>query len=613
VSRPRRNPDIVRTRGRITGQRTRAAPEAPAAEQAFLALLHAAQLNPTQIKQITRRYGSAAQAVVQAHPYRLVRDIVGLSFQVVDAVAQRLGTHRTDAQRVRAGIAEILQRAVRAGHTCFPLSTTVRRAATLLHLPHAVVEEHCLRGALDIGGTFVIERRGAETFFTSLALQGVEERVAQALADQQRMATPPLLTPVAEVAGSVAQTCGLNPEQQQALVSALSAPLTVVTGGPGTGKSFFCTALAEVASRHQLPMLAAAPTGRAAQRLTELTGLPATTLHRLLEYQPATGEFQHNADSPLRAALVVVDEASMLDLFLLDMLLAALPLGGKLVLIGDVDQLPSVGPGQVLADLIASGIAPVVRLTQLYRRTPQSLITLNAHRVRAGQLPLLPPDPQADFRFVEETDPEKTVERVVELVAREIPAETGLDPLTAIQVLCPMNQGAAGTRVLNRALQQRLNPDGRRVPVDPETEFRVGDRVLVTHNNHRLGLFNGESGILLRAHAHKRLALVRTEKEEALLVGEELAALSLGYAVSVHRAQGGEFPVVVVLLHDLHAPLLQRTLLYTALTRAKHLCIIVGTRSALAQAVHNQRSMQRYTGLAAAIHRACPFSASSVN
>jgi len=601
---------VARTRRRTTVQRTTPSQRAAPASPEFLTLLHAAQLSPTQI---ARRYGSAAPAVVRAQPYRLVRDIAGLPFQLADTLAQRLGTRHTDAQRVRAGIAEILQRAVRAGHTCFPLTTTVRRAATLLHLPRTVVEEHCLRGALDIGGTFVIERRGTETFFTSLALQRLEERVAQAVADQQRMATPPLLTPVGAVANSVAQRCGLNPEQQQAVVAALSAPLTVVTGGPGTGKSFFCSALAEVAHRHQLPLLAAAPTGRAAQRLTELTGLPAATLHRLLEYQPASGEFLRHADFPLQAALVVVDETSMLDLFLFDTLLAALPLGAKLVLIGDVDQLPSVGPGQVLADLIAAGIAPVVRLTQLYRRTPQSLITVNAHRVRAGQLPLIPSDPQADFRFVEETDPEKAVERVVELVAREIPAETGLDPLTAIQVLCPMNQGAAGTRVLNRALQHRLNPDGRRVPVDPETEFRVGDRVLVTHNNHRLGLFNGESGILLRAHAHKRLALVRTEKEEALLVGEELAALSLGYAVSVHRAQGGEFPVVVVLLHDLHAPLLQRTLLYTALTRAKHLCIIVGTRSALAQAVHNQRSMQRYTGLAAAIHRACPFSASSVN
>ncbi|HKA55640.1 MAG TPA: AAA family ATPase, partial [Candidatus Binatia bacterium] len=248
-------------------------------------------------------------------------------------------------------------------------------------------------------GTFVIERRGTETFFTSLALQGVEERVAQAVADQKRMATPPLLTPVAAVANSVAQRCGLNPEQEQALVAVLSAPLTVVTGGPGTGKSFFCSALAEVATRHQLPIVAAAPTGRAAQRLTELTGLPATTLHRLLEYQPASGEFLRTADFPLQAALVVVDEASMLDLFLFAALLAALPLGAKLVLIGDVDQLPSVGPGQVLADLIASGIAPVVRLTQLCRRTPQSVITVNAHRVRAGQLPLIPSDPPGRLSF----------------------------------------------------------------------------------------------------------------------------------------------------------------------------------------------------------------------
>jgi exodeoxyribonuclease V alpha subunit len=276
------------------------------------------------------------------------------------------------------------------------------------------------------------------------------------------------------------------------------------------------------------------------------------------------------------------------------------------VLIGDTDQLPSVGPGQVLADIIASGIAKTVRLSQLYRRSEESLITVNAHRIRTGELPLSTPGPQVDFRFIEEKDPQRAIDRVVDLVAEEVPIETGLDPLTDLQVLCPMNQGAVGTFVLNRALQQRLNPNGRGVQIDSDTQFRIGDRVLITQNNYRLGLFNGEAGVLAHANPHKRFAVVDTGKERAVFVGQELAGLTLGYAVSVHRAQGGEFPVSILLLHDLHAPLLQRTLLYTAITRAKELCIVVGTSSALARAVHNVQSLQRYTGLAAAIAEAYP-------
>jgi exodeoxyribonuclease V alpha subunit len=310
----------------------------------------------------------------------------------------------------------------------------------------------------------------------------------------------------------------------------------------------------------------------------------------------------------LATSLLVVDEASMLDLFLADHMLAALPLGARLVLIGDIDQLPSVGPGQVLADVIASGIAKTVRLSQLYRRSEQSLITVNAHRIRAGELPLSVTGPQVDFRLIEEPEPQQAIDRVVDLVAQEVPIETGLDPLTDLQVLCPMNQGVVGTLALNRALQQRLNPSGRGVQIDPDMQFRIGDRVLITQNNYRLGLFNGEAGVLVQANPHKHFAAVDTGKERAVFVGHELAGLTLGYAVSVHRAQGGEFPVGILLLHDLHAPLLQRTLLYTAVTRAKELCIIVGTSSALARAVHNVQALQRYTGLATAIAQAHPLS-----
>ncbi len=574
----------------------------------LMTLLQAAHLSTTQVQHITHHYGTAASAAIRAHPYRLVQEIDGISFQAADTVARQLGRRRTDPERIRAGIGEILRRALLTGHTCLPLTAVTKRTATLLQVAHAAVEEQCLRGALEVGGQFLVKQLGASTVLTLLDVWRVEERLAQALTDRVRVPLPPLLPNLEKIAPQVTRTYSLNAEQHQALHTALTCALTVVTGGPGTGKSFFCQALAEIATRYQVPILAAAPTGRAAQRLTELSGLPAATLHRLLEYQPATGTFARHAETPLETSLLVVDEASMVDLFLADHMLEALPLGARLVLIGDTDQLPSVGPGQVLADIIASGIAQTVRLSQLYRRSEESLITINAHRVRIGELPLFAPEPQADCRFIEEKDPQQAIDRVVDLVAQEVPIETGLDPLTDLQVLCPMNQGVVGTLVLNRALQQRLNPDGRGVQLNPDMQFRIGDRVLITQNNYRLGLFNGEAGILVHANPQKHLAAVDTGKERAVFVGQELAGLTLGYAVSVHRAQGGEFPVVILLLHDSHAPLLQRTLLYTALTRAKKLCIIVGTSSALTRAVHSIQALRRYTGLTAAIRQAYPSS-----
>ena len=569
-------------------------------------LLEAAQLTATQIQQITKRYGARLEQVVRFSPYRLAHDIEGVPFSAVDLLAGKLGRGKADSQRVRAGIHDTLQRGLRSGHTCLPLPRVVARTARLLQISPAIIEDYCLRGALDVGGAFVVEQRGSETVFTSLELRRIEERVAQALVDRLFLPLPPLCPNLDEVGQQVGTTRGLNAEQQQALRSALSEPLTVVTGGPGTGKSYFCQALAEVATKCRIPLLAGAPTGRAAQRLTEVSGLPAATLHRLLEYQPKDGTFLRNADFPLDAALLVVDETSMVDLFLFDHVVDALPVGARLVLIGDVDQLPSVGPGQVLADVIASGVASTVRFTQLYRRSEASTITVSAHQVRDGRIPHLVDDSQGDFRFIEETDPTRAIERVVELVAQEIPATLKVDSLADIQVLVPLNIGPIGTQTLNRALQQRLNPEGRRVQMSPDSEFRVDDRIVVTENNYRLNVFNGDSGILVRANPDKHVAVVDTGRDEAMFVGKELSALTLGYATSVHRAQGGEFPVVVVVLHDLHAPLLQRTLLYTAITRAKRLCVIVGTRSAVTQAIRNVRALHRYTGLVNAIHHARP-------
>lgn len=536
----------------------------------------------------------------------LVQDIAGVSFAQADTVARRLGRGKGDRERVRAGIREILTRGFRAGHTCLPLRNVIKRAAQLLQVPWSVVEEQCLRSALELGGNLVVDQRGGETLLVPLDMRRMEERVALNLTDRARVSLPPLVHEVETVAQHIASRRGLNAEQSQAIHAVLSSALTVVTGGPGTGKSYFCQSLADLATQHHIAMLAAAPTGRAAQRLTEVAGLPATTVHRVLEYQPSTGTFLRNADYPLETSLLVIDEASMVDLVLFDHVLQALPLGARLVLIGDVDQLPSVGPGQVLADIITSGVARTVRLTQLYRRSETSQITVSAHQIRDGQMPRLTDDPHSDFRFIEAADPAHALARVVELVAHEIPSTLGVDPFTDIQVLAPLNIGPIGTQALNQALQQRLNPDGQRVRLSPEKEFRVGDRLVVTENNYRLNVFNGDAGLLIRAQPEKHAAVLRTSRDEALFVGKELNALTLGYAVSVHRAQGGEFPAVVVVLHDLHSPLLQRTLLYTAITRAKRLCVIVGTRRALLQAVGNVRALQRYTGLVPAMRLAWP-------
>lgn len=584
-------------------QPTRGASRVPAPE--FRAVLEAAQLSPTQLTAIERRYGARAAAAVQAHPYRLVRDIPGVSFQAADTIARKLGTGRASPARLQAGMLAVLQQAVRQGHTGLPMPTAIRRATRLLGVPRTVVEEYCLRGVLAGGGAFVVEQHGTETFFTSRALRHVEDRVAEALAEHVSLPVLPLLLHAEEQVAHVAAAEGLNAAQQQALQSTMVHPVTIVTGGPGTGKSFFCRAVARLAADRHLCLLAGAPTGRAAQRLSELTGLPAMTLHRLLDFDPQTQTFRRNGDCPLDTALVLVDEVSMVDLFLFDALLAALPLGAHLVLLGDADQLPSVGPGQLLADLIAADIVPVIRFTQIYRRAAGSSITASAHAVCRGAVPALSADPDADCRFLDAPDPQEAIARIVAVVAEELPATTGCDPLTDIQVLCPLNQGEAGTVVLNQALQQRLNPTGRRV-VLAERELRVGDRVLITQNNYRLGVFNGDAGIVVRASTRPLQVVVHTAQGDVTFVGKEVDQLTLGYAVSVHKAQGGEFPFVLVFLHDLHAPLLQRTVLYTAMTRAKRGCIIVGTSTALRQAVETHHSVQRYTGFALAVQRALP-------
>ncbi|MEE9202057.1 MAG: AAA family ATPase, partial [Dehalococcoidia bacterium] len=388
--------------------------------------------------------------------------------------------------------------------------------------------------------------------------------------------------------------------QQEAIRKAVQGKVVVMTGGPGTGKTTVINSIISILERKGQRIALACPTGRAAKRLSEVTGREARTIHRLLEYSPGEGGFKRNEEHPLEADLVVVDEVSMVDTLLMNHLLKAIPSTATLVLVGDMDQLPSVGPGNVLREIVSSRQVDVVKLTHIFRQAQQSLIVLNAHRVNRGQFPLLKTDKgrSADFYFVDREDPESAVEAVKELCNRRIPQAFRLNPVDGIQVITPMHRGLAGVANLNSELQRLLNPVGQEV-VHGSRVFRVGDKVMQVKNNYEKDVFNGDIGRLANIDRQERAVEVRFEDRVVTYDWSELDELVLAYAISIHKAQGSEYPAVVVPILPQHYVMLQRNLLYTAITRARRLVVLVGTRRAIALAVRNNRVQHRYTHLSA--------------
>ena len=550
---------------------------------------------------IYKRYGTSSIGRVREDPYQLARDVAGIGFLSADRIAAALGTAPDSPRRVEAGVLHGLDRAADAGHCFLPRATLIESTKKLLQVEDVPVETATIEtaietlvrtGALHAGG------RDDEAPIATAALHAVECGIAAAV----RARAARRVAPGAKLDAALAQfertsALDLAREQREAILAAAGAGLLIVTGGPGTGKTTLVRGVLQVLRAAKRRALLCAPTGRAAKRLAEATGEPAQTIHRLLEWNPREGGFGRRGDHPLDTDVLIVDEASMLDAPLFLHLLDALPPKAQLLLVGDADQLPSVGPGAVLGDCIASEVVPVVRLQHIFRQEEASHIVKNAHRIRAGKMPEWPaPGTDADFVFIERNDAEALRATLTTLVAERLPRKLGLDPRTDVQVLVPMHRGPLGASALNAALQAALNPDGEPVGT---TGLRVGDRVMQVRNNYDLDVFNGDLGCIESWDEAARRALVTFDERRVTYEATGLYELVLAYACTVHKAQGSEYPAVVVVLHGQHFVLLQRNLLYTAITRARQQVVLLGERRAIRMALDNARPQERNTQLEA--------------
>ena len=546
-----------------------------------------------------RRYGPGAVDVVRSNPYRLAEEVFGVGFLTADRIARQLGVPADAPERLEAGVLHTLNESSIQGHVFLPEDQLLSAAATLLEAD-AEQMPSALAGLVARQLVVVHPRTDEPPAIYIPRLERAEATVALDLTEL--VGTPPRGKPVI-ISTAVAWYQGqanihLAPRQLEALAAALTEKAVVITGGPGTGKTTLIRGVVQILGRKDLQVVLAAPTGRAAKRLTEATGLQARTIHRLLEFNPMTRAFSRNRDNPIEADCLVIDEISMLDVELAAALLEAVPPDCRLVLVGDADQLPSVGPGNVLADLIASGTLPVIRLDRGFRQAERSHIVDNAHRINSGHMPLIDSNSdESDFFFVTRDDAEEAAELAIDFAARRIPERFGLDPVWDIQVLSPMHRGVLGVTRLNERLQARLTPGGRELAVGWR-RFRVGDKVMQVRNNYELDVFNGDLGQVESINFGDRELTVRFDDRLVVIPPDDLDDIVPAYACTIHKSQGSEYPAVVIVLHHQHHIMLQRNLLYTAITRGRRLVVIVGSKRALGRAVHNATVRTRHTLLA---------------
>ena len=568
----------------------------------IMLFLHSNGVGTSRAVRIYKTYGVDAVRLISENPYRLARDIRGIGFRTADQIAAKLGIEKTAVIRVRAGVSFALTEAMDDGHCGLPEGELVPLTQKLLEVPEDLITT-ALALEIQEGTVIADDLDGCRCVFLA-GLYRAEREIAERLR-ALAVGEPPWPQINADKAIPWVEggtKMALAESQKEAIRLALGAKVLVITGGPGDGKTTLVNSLLKILLAKTVGIELCAPTGRAAKRLSEGTGRDARTIHRLLETDPRTGSFRRNEENALDCDLLVVDETSMVDVPLMRALLRALPDRAALLLVGDVDQLPSVGPGQVLADVIASGAMPVVRLTEVFRQAAESRIIVNAHRINQGLMPSLTPIEGGDFYFVDAADAEEGIQKLLAIVQERIPKRFGFDPIGGIQVLCPMNRGGLGARSLNIELQNALNPPGEIRVERFGWTFCPGDKVMQVENDYDKDVYNGDLGMVSRIDMEESEVSVEFDGREVIYGFGDLDELVLAYATTIHKSQGSEYPAVVIPLSTQHYPMLQRNLVYTGVTRGKRLMVLVGQRKALAIAVKGARARRRWSKLRDWLH-----------
>lgn len=564
----------------------------------IMVFLHSNGVSTTKATRIYKAYGHRAIDIVRNNPYRLIQDIAGISFKSADRIAQNIGIDTRSMIRARAGISFTLSEAALAGHCCLQRDDLVKKAVTLLDIPADVINE-AIDAELKVGNVIEDHYPVLNSIFPSHFYRA-ECAVARNLTNLCRGDPPwPDIDPVGAI-DLAENSLGfeLAESQKEAVTTAIASKVTVITGGPGVGKTTLVKSILSVLQTADISIELCAPTGRAAKRLSETSGYPAQTIHRLLGVDRETMDFVHNEENPLSCDLLIVDECSMMDLSLANSLIKAIPSHAAVIFVGDVDQLPSVGPGSFLSDLINSNAVPVIRLTEIFRQSASSWIVRVAHQINRGEMPTFPRSGEnGDCIFIKAEQPETIADTVVELASKRLPDFLDVDPKKDIQVLSPRHQTETGVIALNERLQQLLNPPEGNVIKRYGTSFSVGDKVMQIINNYKREVFNGDVGFVKKIDDTLEEVTVDFNGYEVSYPYSELDELKLCYAMSIHKSQGSEYPIVIIPLSNQHYTMLKRNLIYTAVTRGKKLVVLVGQKRALSLAVAQWRVEKRQTGL----------------
>ncbi len=562
-------------------------------------------ISPAYAVKIYRQYGSDAIRIVRENPYRLAMDVFGIGFKTADTIAGKLGIPKDSQMRSEAGIIHVLHELSEDGHVYYPYGSLIERCSEILDvkedkIPYAI-DAISKDGKIIIDEGFVKKKESNDVNARAVYLakyhiseSGIALRLRRLLSTSKQLRLVNIDEAITWVQGSL--NIDFSTKQLEAIKEAIHSKIMIITGGPGTGKTTIIKAIINIYKRMGQKVLLAAPTGRAAKRMTEATEHEAKTIHRLLEYSPGSGSFKKNEENPLDADLIIIDETSMVDTIIMYYLLKAVKTKTTLIFVGDADQLPSVGAGNVLKDLIDSGYIPTIRLNEIFRQSRESMIIVNAHRVNNGEMPFMKKgfNNKEDFFFTEIEDSEEVVRHIIYLCRDAVPKRYGFDPLRDIQVLTPMHRGIAGVANLNKELQEALNPHGKEI-IRGGRAFRIGDKVMQIRNNYDKDVYNGDIGRIVTIDQEVQEIYVDYDGRLVTYEFSELDEIILAYAISVHKSQGSEYPVVIMPVLTQHYMLLQRNLLYTGITRGKKLVFIIGTKKALFIAIKNNKPLKRFT------------------